>query len=222
MPITINKIWSNSQNAMRQTYSLVSSNEEEDQLQLYGLLGSKKGRKIWLEFDTIDECATGGSSTVTKYPTERGVLKTDYKYRNPDTVRMTGIISSGGATGLSSILSRMNSWDRQTAIESIRTNLDTLVSGIILLDIQTRNAGRRDNMTLTAYEINETYDNFGSMEVTMQFQEVRQFNNKGKVVRKASDSDTQESGITMTQVAAIGAGILVAGSVIAANKAALL
>ena len=75
---------------------------------------------------------------------------------------------------------------------------------------------------LTAYEINETYDNFGSMEVTMQFQEVRQFNNKGKVVRKASDSDTQESGITMTQVAAIGAGILVAGSVIAANKAALL
>ena len=72
-------------------------------------------------------------------------------------------------------------------------------------------------MTMTAYEINETYDNYGSMEITMQFQEVPQFNGAGKLVRNASDSPTQETGITMTQAVAIGAGILVAGSVIAAN-----
>ena len=195
------KIFDNILNAMGQTYSLVGT----------------VSRDILLEFDTIDECATGGSATVTKYPTERGTYATDYKYKNPDTVRMVGIISSGGVTGYTSVLRRLGTWDRQTAIETIRTNLKELTQNMTLLNIQTRNAGRRDNMTMTAYEINETYDNYGSMEITMQFQEVPQFNGAGKLVRNASDSPTQETGITMTQAVAIGAGILVAGSVIAAN-----
>lgn len=203
---SLKKIYSNAKNAMGQTYSLV---------------GVLQGN-ILLEFDTIDECTTGGSSTVTKYPTEMGTNVTEYKYKNPDTVRMTGVISSGGATGYTSVLSRLGSWDRQTAIEAIRSNLRNLVTNMTLVNIQTRNAGRRDNMTLTSYEVNETYDNFGSMEVTMNFTEVQRFGASGVVVRNASDTDTQESGITMTQAVMLGvSAITVGSSIIRGNAAAL-
>lgn len=185
------KLFDNILNAMGQTYSLVGVDPQ----------------KVLLEFDTIDECTTGGSATVTKYPTEKGTYVTDYKYKNPDTVRMVGIISSGGMTGYTSILSRLGTWDRQTAIEMIREKLKDLTRDMTLLNIQTRNAGRRDNMTMTAYEINETYDNFGSMEVTMQFQEVRRFNSDMRKPANPSDSPTQDNGITMTQ--AIGAGVAI-------------
>lgn len=203
---SLKKIYSNAKNAMGQTYSLV---------------GVLQGN-ILLEFDTIDECTTGGSSTVTKYPTEMGTNVTEYKYKNPDTVRMTGVISSGGATGYTSVLSRLGSWDRQTAIEAIRSNLRNLVTNMTLVNIQTRNAGRRDNMTLTSYEVNETYDNFGSMEVTMNFTEVQRFGASGVVVRNASDTATQESGITMTQAVMLGvSAISVGSSIIRGNEAAL-
>lgn len=186
----------------------------------YSVVGVKSGR-IELEFDTIDECTTGGSATVTKYPTENGIQVTDYKYKNPDTVTMVGIVSEGGLTGFSSIYRIMGKWDRKSAIEAIRTNLDMLVSNMTLLNIQTRNAGRRTNMTLTAYEINETYDTFGTMQVTMQFQQVPQFNKNGTVARNASDLNTTDTGIMNTQsLLAIGAGALAAGGIVAGNIAA--
>lgn len=186
----------------------------------YSVVGVKSGR-IELEFDTIDECTTSGSATVTKYPTENGIQVTDYKYKNPDTVTMVGIVSEGGLTGFSSIYRIMGKWDRKSAIEAIRTNLDMLVSNMTLLNIQTRNAGRRTNMTLTAYEINETYDTFGTMQVTMQFQQVPQFNKNGTVARNASDLNTTDTGIMNTQsLLAIGAGALAAGGIVAGNIAA--
>ena len=132
------------------------------------------------------------------------------------------IISSGGATGYTSVLSRLGSWDRQTAIEAIRNNLRNLTTNMTLVNIQTRNAGRRDNMTLTSYEINETYDNYGSMEVTMNFTEVQKFDDTGAVKRNASDTSTQESGITMTQAVMLGvSAISVGSSIIRGNAAAL-
>lgn len=186
----------------------------------YSVVGVKSGR-IELEFDTIDECTTGGSATVTKYPTENGIQVTDYKYKNPDTVTMVGIVSEGGLTGVSSIYRIMGKWDRKSAIEAIRTNLDMLVSNMTLLNIQTRNAGRRTNMTLTAYEINETYDTFGTMQVTMQFQQVPQFNKNGTVARDPADLNTTDTGIMNTQsMLAIGAGALAAGGIVAGNIAA--
>lgn len=186
----------------------------------YSVVGVKSGR-IELEFDTIDECTTSGSATVTKYPTENGIQVTDYKYKNPDTVTMVGIVSEGGLTGFSSIYRIMGKWDRKSAIEAIRTNLDMLVSNMTLLNIQTRNAGRRTNMTLTAYEINETYDTFGTMQVTMQFQQVPQFNKVGTVARNAADLNTTDTGIMNTQsILAIGAGVLAAGGLVAGNIAA--
>lgn len=189
--------------------------------QTYSIVGTGDLSKVWLEFDTIDECTTGGSATVTKYPTEKGFQVTDYKYRNPDTVGMVGIIADGGLTGFSSLYRRMGKWDRKSAIEAIRKNLDELVGNMTLLTIQTRNAGRRSNMTLTAYEINETYDTFGTMQVTMQFQQVPQFDNSGNLTRNVADLDTAQTGITATQViAAVGAASLVIGLAAVGNIAA--
>ena len=163
----------------------------------YGIVGSKDN-KVLLEFETIDECTTTGSSTVTKYPTEYGVQKTDYKYKNPDTVTMVGVISEGGLLGYNSIFRKMGSFDKNTALELIRTNLAELVRNMTLLDIQTRNAGLRKFMTLTSYTVNESYDTYGLMEVNMTFQEVPQFTKKGNMVRKVSDSSTKNAGITTT------------------------
>ncbi len=198
--MNIKKIWDDLTGGA--TYSLVGKNDD----------------KLWLEFDIIEECETTGSATTTKYPTETGIQRTDYKYRNPDTVKMTGVISAGGMTGISSVLTRMGTWDRQTAIEEIRKNLRELTANMTLLNIQTRNAGRRDNMTLTSYSINETYDNFGSMEVSMQFQELPQLSESDKAVRNAADSTTSDTGITMTQVVA---GAVAAGAIITANRYSL-
>lgn len=202
-------------------YFKIYNNKLTVQDRSYSVVGVKTGR-IELEFDTIDECTTSGSATVTKYPTENGIQVTDYKYKNPDTVTMVGIIADSGITGLSTLYRVMGKWDRKSAIEAIRTNLDMLVSNMTLLKIQTRNAGRRTNMTLTAYEINETYDTFGTMQVTMQFQQVPQFNKDGTVARNASDLNTTDTGIMNTQsLLAIGAGALAAGGIVAGNIAAL-
>ncbi len=202
-------------------YFKIYNNKLTVQDRSYSIVGVADRSKVWLEFDTIDECTTGGSATVTKYPTENGIQVTDYKYKNPDTITMVGIIADSGITGLSTLYRVMGKWDRKSAVEAIRTNLDMLVSNMTLLTIQTRNAGRRTNMTLTAYEINETYDTFGTMQVTMQFQQVPQYNKDGTVARNASDMNTTDTGIMNTQsILAIGVGALAVGGLAAGNIAA--
>ena len=187
---------------------------------------SSKTNEVLMEFDAIDECSITGSATATKYPSELGVRVTDYKYSDADQVKMTGIISSGGVTGFASIYRRVGisgerTWDRVSAISRIREELAKLCKEMTLVDIQTRSGGLRRNLTLVGYVINETYDNYGSMEVEMTFQEVLPFDAKGNFVRVASDANTEDTGISFTQVVNVAvAGALVAGSVIGANRAA--
>ena len=68
-----------------------------------------------------------------------------------------------------------------------------------LVNIQTRNAGLRTSLTLTGYEINETYDTYGTMSVSMTFQEVPQFNKQGEFVDNPADKSTQNGGIVQTR-----------------------
>lgn len=164
----------------------------------YGIVGWKAG-ELLLEFDTIEECTTAGRASVTQYPTEYGDKAIDYKYSEPDTVTMTGILSEGGALGVNSIWWRMGTWDRKSAIKQVRETLQTLKSNMTLVNILTRNAGLRTRLTLVNYEIDETYDTYGTMSVSMTFQEVPLFNQKGEFVKSPSDSKTQNGGITMTQ-----------------------
>lgn len=178
------RIWENVKKNIDQTYSIVGVSDS----------------KLWLEFDSIDECTTAGRASVTQYPTEVGTKGVDYKYSEPDSVTMTGLISEGGVLAASSIYPRMGTFDKKSAIEKIRNNLNILKSEMTLVNIQTRNAGLRTNLTLVNYEIDETYDTYGTMSVSMTFQQVPQFQALGEKVANASDKSTKDGGITMTEI----------------------
>lgn len=166
----------------------------------YAVIGTRD-KKLWLEFQSVDEASMTGSATVTKYPTEMGTYKTDYKYSNPDSVTIVGIIQRGNALNGPDLKFIMGTTFRETAIERIRENLKTLKRNMILVTVKTRNGGLWENMTLTDYTIDETADNFGLFQVTMQLQEVPQFNEKGELMRNVADSSTKSTGITMTRPA---------------------
>lgn len=177
------RIWKNVKKNFDQTYSIV---------------GWSDG-KILLEFDTIDECNTSGRASVTQYPTEYNTKDVDYKYSEPDTVAMTGILSEGGVVARSSIIPRLGTFDKKSQIEKTRDRLRQLKRDMTLVNIQTRNAGLRTSLTLTGYEINETYDTYGTMSVSMTFQEVPQFNKQGEFVDNPADKSTQNGGIVQTR-----------------------
>lgn len=178
-----------------------------------------------MEFDTIDECSVSGSATATKYPSELGTNITDYKYSNPDQVKIVGILSEGGVANFASIFSKAGlngkrTWDRATAIANIRTQLDTLCRNMQLVNIQTRNGGYRQSLTLVGYTINETYDNYGTMEVEMTFQQIQQFNASGQFVRNVSDGPTIDGGIANV-IPLVAGGLSIATGTLGANYAAL-
>lgn len=180
----VDRIWKNVKKNFDQTYSIVGAVDS----------------KLWLEFDTIDECTSTGRASVTQYPTEVGIKGVDYKYSEPDSVTMTGLMSEGGVLSVSSIFPRMGTWDKKSAIEKIRNNLNKLKSDMTLINIQTRNAGLRTNLTLTMYEIDETYDTYGTMSVSMTFQQVPQFQKLAENVTNPSDQSTKDGGVTMTTI----------------------
>ena len=165
----------------------------------YAVVGQEVEKKLWLEFQTIDECSMTGNATVTKYPTEMGTQRTDYKYNTPDSVSMVGIIARGGIGGGPEPRFIMNTPWHDNAIRQIRDNLRELKRNMILVTVNTRNGGLWKNMTLTDYTIDETPDNFGLFQVTMQFQDGPQFNEQGELVRNVSDSSTKSMGIAGTQ-----------------------
>ena len=169
------------------TYSIYSGNAQENQ-------------KIWLEFDSIDECSFTGSSTVTKYPAEIGVNITDYKYANPDKITLKGVVMQNGTFGIGALKVSYSLFgkDKISLTESIRAQCDTLVRTLQTVNIQTRNSGLRENFTLTDYSIEENPDNYNMLEVDMIFDEVLLFGKTGQLTRKISDKDTQYGGIVQT------------------------
>ncbi|MCM1223656.1 MAG: hypothetical protein NC548_55325 [Lachnospiraceae bacterium] len=187
-------------NAVKQTYSIVGASDVADTKSWWDRqVDAFWGNNLVLEFDTIEECTTAGRATTTQYPTEHGFSVTDYKYKNPDVITMRGILSEGGILGLTSVLPRKDTWDRKSAIEQVRNKLDELCANMTLVDIQTRNAGLRKNLTLTSFEINEDYDTYGLFSVEMTFQEVLLFKSDGTFVARASDASTQQGGVVLTQ-----------------------
>ncbi len=123
--------------------------------------------ELIMSFDSIQRVDFKASSTLTNYPIEQGTAVTDYKYNNPDTLSLTGIVSRTGlyhGVGLGVV-------DSDTAIDKIRQSLDTYLKGIYRLKIQTKN-GVYDWFTLQSYDISENYENYGLFEVDMSFQQI--------------------------------------------------
>lgn len=157
--------------------------------------------KIVLEFDTIEECTMTASATTTQYPTEYGTSATDYKYAQPSMVSMRGLISRGGIFGTGTAIEfAINKGKLKTSIiENLRANLKKLKNEMILVDINTRNGGLWESMTLIDYSITENPDNFSLFEVDMQFQQVLRMNLQNEKAAKVSDTNTKQGGIAQTQ-----------------------
>lgn len=175
-------------NLLRATYSVISQEE----------VGKSK---IVLEFDTIDECTMNASATATQYPTEYGTSATDYKYAQSSVVSMRGLISRGGifGTGTAIEFARNKGKLKTSIIEDLRDSLKKLKNELILVDINTRNGGLWENMTLIDYVISETADNFSLFEVEMTFQQVFRKNLQNENAANVSDTNTKQTGIAQTQ-----------------------
>ncbi|MCH5202388.1 MAG: hypothetical protein J1F17_04190 [Oscillospiraceae bacterium] len=148
----------------------------------------KSGKtKIIMRFNTIEEAFFRSTSQVTSYPTETGVMVTDYKYDDPDVLTVKGILKRSTLVGalVNSLLGGVDS------IPQLMTTLNYYKSGMYSLNIQTK-AALREGYTLQDYEIPEDYDNYGLLEVSMTFKQILNVGKKN--LTKPSDSDTIPAG----------------------------
>lgn len=135
-----------------------------------------------LEFNTIEETSFKASADLTGYPVEAGIMVTDYKFDNPDTITCRGILERSS-----------NLFEVRTKSQILET-LKQLKRGIYLLTVKTRADTYRD-FTLIDYEISETADNFGLLEVDMTFQQVVLLKDASRADRNPADSDTVNVGL---------------------------
>lgn len=139
--------------------------------------------KVALEFNVIEETNFRGSSTVTNYPREDGVMYSDYKYQNPSVLTVNGIVTRKSVIGnlISAAL------DGATNVQRMKERLEYYKSGMYPLNIQTK-SGLYENYTLESYEIPEDYDSYGLMNVSMTFKEMFKPGDKQETLPNAKDT----------------------------------
>lgn len=147
-------------------------------------------------FDSIIECSINGSSSVISYPVESGFMATEFKFQNPSTIEMKGIISESSILGLKGGLQvpLLSIGQKEARIERIKWFLDEFKNELTLLKIKTRTS-IRENYTLVDYRISESRENYGALEVDMVFQEVL-FPDDPENLANDFDSDTNNTGIS--------------------------
>lgn len=145
--------------------------------------------RVALSFDVIEETNFRGSSTVTNYPREDGVMVSDYKYQNPSVLTVNGIVSRKSVVG--NLISM--ALDGGTNVQRMKERLHYYKSGMYPLDIQTK-SGLYENYTLESYEIPEDYDSYGLMNVSMTFKEMFKAADRQETLPPAKD--TISSGIS--------------------------
>ncbi len=145
--------------------------------------------KVALEFNVIEETNFRGTSTVTSYPREDGVMISDYKYQNPSVLTVNGIVSRKSVVG--NLISL--ALDGGTNVQRMKERLEYYKSGMYPLNIQTK-SGLYENYTLESYEIPEDYDSYGLMNVSMTFKEMFKTADKQETLPNAKD--TISSGIS--------------------------
>lgn len=141
----------------------------------------KRGNKdnvLFLENTTRQ--MTSLSAKSAQYPVEYGFYQTEFKYKEPNKVRLTGVISRKG-TGLLGINFSISSLALKDPIQSksklikeTRKDLDYLIANNVLCEIWSLNGGKREYMTLTSAEIIDDNQHTGLFEVDLQFEEVQQ------------------------------------------------
>jgi len=146
--------------------------------------------KVVFVFDTIEELEFRADSSITSYPIESGVLKTDYLYRNPNIIEIVG------RTSKKSLLAQGFNFltDKESSIQKINENLTTYTQGIYNLNIQTKIALRK-GFTLQKFTIPENLDTYGMLTVQMTFQEIMGMETTGTALKDEFNADTISAGI---------------------------
>lgn len=131
----------------------------------------KTGKKnIVLAFDSIQEISVKAGANITSYPTENNIEATDYKFNTPTSISIRGLIQRQSLSSqiVSSLASKIGVGE--DLLSKTKSQLDLYLAGIYNLNIQTK-SGLYENYSLIGYEIPENYDNYGYMEVVMDFQQ---------------------------------------------------
>ncbi|MFV0627048.1 MAG: phage baseplate protein [Alphaproteobacteria bacterium] len=162
------------------------------------------GEKPVLISDSMDEFKRSSRSNIAKFPVESGFLASDYKYYEGAKITVKAVISRNNALaimgfGIGGNFGGGVTSTKKELISNIEKDLKYHVKNATQLNIYGRN-GNYNNYSLIQYEINETLENYGLFEVTMDFDEWLEFNSTLKKPKNASDSDTQDAGISNTKV----------------------
>ena len=146
------------------------------------IITDHQSNEVILAFDMIEECEFKASTTVVTYPTERGVRATDYKYDNPDVIKLKCFVRKRE--------------DNKQQRDKILTQLDYYKGGLYAIDVQTK-AALRTNYTISGYTIPENLDNYSLLEVDLECQQIIDFSQEQP--RDSSDMDTVSTGMSQTQ-----------------------
>lgn len=187
--------WSKLGNVLGDGYAIYEKKVETHHLLDFNFIGWNykafeytTDTKVALEFNVIEEVNFRGTSTVTSYPREDGVLVSDYKYQNPSVLTVNGIVTRKSIVG--NLVSM--ALDGGTNVQRMKERLQYYKSGMYPLNIQTK-SGLYENYTLESYEIPEDYDSYGIMNVAMTFKEMFKPADKQETLPNAKD--TISSGI---------------------------
>ena len=165
---------------------IISSNNSTITDSSVYIITDHESSEIILAFDMIEECEFKASTTVVTYPTERGIRATDYKYDNPDIIKLKCFVRKRE--------------DNKQQRDKILTQLDYYKSGLYAVDVQTK-AGLRSFYTISSYTIPENLDNYSLLEVDLECQQIIDFSQEQP--RDSSDMDTVATGISQTQTAEV-------------------
>lgn len=149
-----------------------------------------------MTFDSITEYGFEGKATIISHPIERGYKATEFKYCDPATIEMTGVVSENSLIGrIGNKLMSLAGLDTQDKVAQVRDALEEYRKNLYVVNIKSRTAVR-ENYTLQAYNIKESPENFGLLEVEMTFQEVMLRPNTYSNVKNATQKPTIKSGIS--------------------------
>ena len=139
-----------------------------------------------VSFDSIQEANYTGSANVTVNPLENGNKATEYKYNDPDTISLIGIIENSSILG-QTILKNNNKASVLQILKELKKNL-------VAVDIKTK-SGLYKNYTLTRLHIPENYENYSLLVVEMDFEEVLIIKNASQNNRSKKDNNTIDIGV---------------------------
>lgn len=145
----------------------------------YAVFFKKAGQENILFLENTTRQTTTLTAQAPKYPTELGFNQTEFKFKDPTTIKITGIISRKG-TGLaganfsiSSLALKNPLQSKSSLIKGTLKDIDYLIANNVLCEVWALNGGKRSYMTMTGASMPDDLMHNGLFEVDLSFVEVQ-------------------------------------------------